>query len=90
VYRIVQESLTNVARHAAQAATVRVRVAQSPADVTVSVTDDAPPAARAGRAPRSGGFGLIGMRERVEALGGELRAGPRAPHGWSVEARLPR
>ncbi|WP_426512034.1 sensor histidine kinase [Dactylosporangium sp. McL0621] len=90
VYRVVQESLTNVARHAAQAATVRVRVAQSPAGVTVSVTDDAPPPARAGLAPRPGGFGLIGMRERVEALGGELRAGPRAPHGWSVEARLPR
>ncbi|WP_433607591.1 sensor histidine kinase [Dactylosporangium sp. CA-139114] len=90
VYRIVQESLTNVARHAAQAATVDVSVVQSPAGVTVSVTDDAPPPARTGRGPRAGGFGLIGMRERVEALGGSFEAGPRSPHGWAVTAQLPR
>ncbi|MER7282875.1 sensor histidine kinase [Dactylosporangium sp. NPDC000244] len=89
VYRIVQESLTNVARHAAQAATVDVSVVQSPAGVTVSVTDDAPPPARAGLGPRAGGFGLIGMRERVEALGGSLEAGPRSPLGWAVTASLP-
>jgi signal transduction histidine kinase len=87
VYRIVQESLTNVSRHAAQAGTVSVSVSQSPADVTVSVTDDAPAHARRRRVD---GFGLIGMRERVEALGGELHAGPQDPHGWTVVARLPR
>ncbi|GAA3287940.1 histidine kinase [Dactylosporangium vinaceum] len=86
VYRIVQESLTNIARHAERAGTVSVRVTESPADVTVAVTDDA----RAARPVKPGGFGLIGMRERVEALGGQLQAGPREPHGWAVVARLPR
>ncbi|MGI5239415.1 sensor histidine kinase [Dactylosporangium sp. CA-139066] len=85
VYRIVQESLTNVARHAAQASTVGVRIARDGDEVTVEVADDgaAPP-------PGDKGFGLIGMRERVEALGGSLAAGPVAPRGWSVRARLPR
>ncbi|MFI5912372.1 sensor histidine kinase [Dactylosporangium sp. NPDC051541] len=86
VYRIVQESLTNVARHAPQAGTVSVRVTQSAADVTVAVTDDARPPRHAS----PGGFGLIGMRERVEALGGHLHAGPHTPHGWTVVARLPK
>jgi signal transduction histidine kinase len=90
VYRVVQESLTNVTRHAAQAATVSVRVTQSPAGVTVAVTDDAPSPRPPRLGARAGGFGLVGMRERVEALGGQLQAGPREPHGWAVVARLPR
>jgi signal transduction histidine kinase len=88
VYRIVQEALTNVARHAPGARSVAVTVTQDPQQVTVEVTDDAPPVAtRPARVP--GGYGLIGMRERVEALGGRLHAGPLASTGWAVRASLP-
>ncbi len=87
VYRIVQEALTNVARHAAQAGSVLVRLAHDERGVTVSVTDDA--AAGAPVLPHQGGYGLTGMRERVEALGGTLHAGPGGPAGWSVRATLP-
>ncbi|TDV46852.1 signal transduction histidine kinase [Actinophytocola oryzae] len=84
VYRIVQESLTNVARHAPRARSVTVDVTQDGQAVTVDVVDDGPP----GR-PHRGGYGLVGMRERVEALGGALVAGPRPGHGWAVRATLP-
>ena len=84
VYRIVQESLTNVARHAPRASSVEVSVGQDRSAITVEVVDDGPPV----RAHR-GGYGLVGMRERVEALGGSLFAGPRAGPGWAVRARLP-
>ncbi|MET3430201.1 signal transduction histidine kinase [Actinoplanes tereljensis] len=86
VYRIVRESLTNVARHAPHAGDVRVVVGEGPDGVTVEVADDA----AHGPAPESrGGYGLVGMRERVESLGGTLHAGPRAEAGWSVRATLP-
>ncbi|MFF7247580.1 sensor histidine kinase [Embleya sp. NPDC008237] len=87
IHRIVQEALTNVARHAAYARTAIVDIVEGPETVTVTVTDDAPP----GRTPRKhhGGYGLIGMRERVEALGGHLSAGPGPDTGWSVRAALP-
>ncbi|CAL9468539.1 hypothetical protein SUDANB121_02798 [Nocardiopsis dassonvillei] len=86
VHRIVQESLTNVARHAAHAETVTVSVARGGEDLTVEVADDAPasPPRR-----RRGGYGLTGMHERVRALGGTLEAGPRDGGGWSVSAVLP-
>ena len=84
VYRIVQESLTNVARHAPRAHAVTVEVGQDRRAVTVEVADDGPPV----RVHR-GGFGLVGMRERVEALGGTLSAGPRPGQGWTVRATLP-
>ncbi|MCC9312406.1 histidine kinase [Kitasatospora sp. RB6PN24] len=87
VHRIVQESLTNIARHAAHARSATVDVAQGPDGVTVTVTDDAPAGHSRHRQP--GGFGLIGMAERVEALGGRLTAGPRPGGGWSVLASLP-
>ncbi|MFI5956284.1 sensor histidine kinase [Cryptosporangium sp. NPDC051539] len=86
VYRVVQEALTNVSRHAPSAGSVSVIVAEARDGLTVEVTDDAPPPGRAGRS----GYGLIGMRERVESLGGTLRAGPRDGRGWSVRAELPR
>ncbi|KKK05904.1 sensor histidine kinase [Micromonospora sp. HK10] len=85
-YRVVREALTNVARHATGARSVAVTVATAPGSVTVEVVDDGPPA-RA-RHPRRG-YGLVGMRERVEALGGTLTAGPRPGGGWSVSAVLP-
>ncbi|MFD0905341.1 sensor histidine kinase [Actinomadura sediminis] len=87
VYRVVQESLTNVLRHAPRARSVTVTVEQDARDVTVEVADDAP--APAARPHQRGGHGLIGMRERVETLGGSLRAGPRPDGGWSVRATLP-
>ncbi|MGV9771751.1 sensor histidine kinase [Streptosporangium sp. NPDC003464] len=87
VYRVVQESLTNVSRHAPHARSVTVSVDQDRDTVTVEVVDDAPPTL-ARHHPR-GGYGLAGMRERLEALGGTLRAGPRPGAGWSVLATLP-
>ncbi|GAA1597130.1 MULTISPECIES: sensor histidine kinase [Kribbella] len=85
VCRVVQESLTNVARHAAHAATVTVHVTQQRRAVAVEVADDAEPAGRHQRA----GYGLIGLRERVEALGGTLEAGPGKATGWAVSASVP-
>ncbi|NGO12071.1 sensor histidine kinase [Streptomyces sp. HC44] len=84
-YRIVQESLTNVTRHA-RATTVTVRVDRGPADVTVEITDDGQGPAPAGGMP---GSGISGMRERARALGGELTAGPAPGRGFTVRARLP-
>ena len=82
-YRIVQESLTNVARHAdATAATVRVEHGRG--ELVVEVTDDG-----RGRGDGRSGHGIDGMRERAAALGGELEAGPRAQGGFRVRARLP-
>ncbi|HEY3504161.1 MAG TPA: histidine kinase [Actinocatenispora sp.] len=86
VYRIVQEALTNVARHAPGATAVSVAVTRDRRGVTVEVSDDAP-AARTRR--HAGGYGLVGMRERVEALGGTLRAGPLPGAGWAVVATVP-
>ena len=85
VYRVVQEALTNVARHAAGARSVIVTVSGDPRQITVEVADDAPTA----RHRPGGGYGLVGMRERVEALGGKLRAGPLPGAGWAVRAWLP-
>ena len=87
VCRVVQEALTNVARHAAGAREVTVALAHDRRAIRVEVTDDAPPGAP--RFPHSGGYGLVGMRERVEALGGTLSAGPGPDAGWSVLATLP-
>ncbi|WP_433537228.1 sensor histidine kinase [Micromonospora sp. CA-249363] len=84
VYRIVQEAVTNVVKHAAPAA-CRATVTVLSTEVRVEVTDD-------GRRPVSTdghGHGLIGMRERVALHGGEFRAGPRSDGGFAVAARLP-
>jgi signal transduction histidine kinase len=86
LYRIVQEALTNVARHAPGARSVTVVIGRGREAATVEITDDAPrPPARCHR----GGYGLLGMRERVEALGGTLHAGACEDAGWSVRATLP-
>ncbi|RSM36190.1 sensor histidine kinase [Amycolatopsis balhimycina DSM 5908] len=88
VYRIVQEALTNVLRHAPHARSVDVTVGRDTEGVTVEVVDDAPPGSA--RPHHRGGYGLIGMRERVETLGGSLSAGPRpSGAGWSVRTTLP-
>nr|WP_276498531.1 histidine kinase [Agromyces luteolus] len=83
VYRVVQESLTNVRRHA-RAASASVAIERSADRVDVTVTDDG---AAAG-ADRAAGHGLLGMRERVTLYGGTLEAGP-GPSGWRVHASLP-
>jgi signal transduction histidine kinase len=84
-YRIVQEALTNVLRHAnARAVSVVVRADDDM--LTIAVADDGAGTDR----PTSGaGAGVRGMRERAEALGGTLHAGPDADGGWRVEATLP-
>ena len=84
-FRIVQESLTNVTRHAA-AATASVRVEYRPDAVFVQVDDDGT-ATR--QSPPTPGVGLLGMRERVTALGGRLRAEARSEGGFTVQAELP-
>ncbi|MGW4527360.1 sensor histidine kinase [Amycolatopsis sp. NPDC004378] len=84
-YRIVQESLTNVTRHAA-AATASVRIVYRPGTLAIRVDDDGQ--ATVDTAPEPG-VGLLGMRERVSALGGRLRAAPRREGGFSVQAELP-
>ncbi len=85
VYRIVQEALTNITRHAGPArATVSLRYGAGA--LTVQIDDD-------GKAPQAkpaaSGLGLIGMRERVSALGGRLEAGPQPGGGFRVRAELP-
>ncbi|GLX02027.1 histidine kinase [Microtetraspora sp. NBRC 16547] len=84
-YRIVQESLTNVARHAA-AATASVRIDYRPDALAIRVDDDGKAAPSTAPMP---GIGLLGMRERVTALGGHLRAEPRDEGGFTVQAELP-
>ena len=82
-HRIVQESITNVLRHA-QATRATVAVGHQPGVLTIRVSDDGRGGADAG-----GGFGIRGMRERVSLLGGALSAGPGANGGFVVEAMLP-
>ncbi|MFH8567209.1 sensor histidine kinase [Streptomyces sp. NPDC017993] len=97
-YRVVLESLTNIRRHAPRAGRVQVFAGRT-ADraVEVSVADHAGPEAPAETLPRSlagqggrshGGTGLVGLTERVSALGGTLEAGP-SEHGWRVRCLLP-
>ena len=88
-YRIVQEALTNVVRHA-RAATARIAIRYRRADVVIEIEDDGRGVdTDAGAAAGGGGNGLLGMRERVGALGGDLEAGPLAGGGFRVRARLP-
>ncbi|MFD5859980.1 sensor histidine kinase [Streptomyces chartreusis] len=85
MYRIVQEALTNAARHAGPAK-VSVQLTYGEGDLTIGVEDDG--TADPSRPPTAG-IGLTGMRERVTALGGTLEAAPRAEGGFAVRARLP-
>jgi signal transduction histidine kinase len=84
-YRIVQEALTNITRHAGRAA-ASIRLDYRSHALTVQIDDDGngPP-----KQPASGGFGLTGMRERVTSLGGRMRTGPGTGGGFTVWAELP-
>ena len=83
IYRIVQEALTNVRRHAGRAP-ARVSLRREEGEVVVEVVNEP---GRAG-ALRPGGAGLEGMRERVALYGGDVEAGPAPGGGWLVRARL--
>jgi len=84
-YRIVQEALTNVTRHAGQAAAT-VLICYGSDELTVQVDDDGQATLDASPAP---GLGLTGMQERVSALGGRLQAGARPEGGFTIRAWLP-
>jgi signal transduction histidine kinase len=83
-YRIVQEALTNVLRHA-NASSAHVAVRTTPKSLDIEITDDG----RSDDLEVSPGLGLRGMAERATALGGRIDAGPRATGGWRVHAVLP-
>ena len=87
-YRLVQESLANASRHAPGAPCVVMLDGRDPAAVVVSVRNDA--AATPPELDVSGGFGLVGMRERAALTGAELSYGPTVDGGWDVTRRLPR
>ena len=92
-YRIIQEALTNVVRHAGTGATCVVSVGYTDADLVIRVTDDGglPVALRLGQrgATAGTGHGIIGMRERVHLCGGTFSAGPLPDGGFQVTAALP-
>jgi signal transduction histidine kinase len=88
IYRIVQESLTNVVRHA-RATAATVELGERDGSFVVVVTDNGTGTASASE-PGTGGRGLLGMHERAELLGGTLTAGPRPGGGFSVAATLPK
>jgi signal transduction histidine kinase len=84
-HRVVQESLTNVLKHAIEPSAVEVLVRWAEQDLVLQVSDD-------GRSPvgtGQPGHGLVGMRERLAIFGGELSAGPSTSGGWRVRAALP-
>ncbi|MEJ8641047.1 histidine kinase [Streptomyces sp. MS1.HAVA.3] len=85
LYRIVQESLTNIARHA-DATTASVHIDYRPDAVALQIDDNGKATPDTTPVP---GIGLLGMRERVTALGGRLRAAPRGEGGFTVQAELP-
>jgi len=101
-FRVVQEALTNVMKHAGPVRTT-VRLQYRPRDLLITVSDDGPPpdsapaaagpgtaeGAGPGSGSVSGGRGLIGLRERIAVYGGELDAGPRPGGGWRLTARVP-
>ncbi|BDM67837.1 two-component sensor histidine kinase [Streptomyces nigrescens] len=104
-YRVVQEALTNVHKHAGEGARATIRIAYHASALTVTVLDDGagqagvprqradrsgpPPGGTDGPEENGGGHGLIGMRERVYALGGTIVTGPRAAGGFQVRVTLP-
>ncbi|WDZ84670.1 sensor histidine kinase [Micromonospora cathayae] len=87
-YRVVMEALTNVRQHATGATRVGVWVTRTPDWLLVRVTDDGR-GQHGGRSRQRPGFGLVGLTERVGALGGRLTAGPGVDGGWVLDMALP-
>jgi signal transduction histidine kinase len=87
IFRLAQESVTNARRHARHATRIAVSVAADETSVRLTVTDDGDTSAV--RPHASSGFGLVGMAERADLLGGTCEAGPAAGRGWTVRAVLP-
>jgi signal transduction histidine kinase len=88
-YRVVMEALTNVRQHASRATTVDVWVRRAPDWLLVRVVNDGP-APQRGTLPRErAGYGLLGLTERVGAIGGRLKAGPGIQGGWILDAAFP-
>ena len=87
VLRLVQESLTNTQKHASAVSSVDVALSSSDGVLRLAVLDDG--VASGVPVGGSGGYGIVGMRERVELLGGTFSAGRREPTGWTVRAELP-
>ncbi|WP_328889407.1 sensor histidine kinase [Streptomyces sp. NBC_00316] len=88
-YRVIQEALTNVQKHAGPGAKAEVSVIRVGATAEVTVLDNGTGRTEGAGADGGGGHGLLGMRERVTALGGTLTAGPRYGGGFRVHAILP-
>ncbi|MFD4869002.1 sensor histidine kinase [Streptomyces sp. NPDC058412] len=88
-HRIVLEALTNIGKHAATATAVRVGLRIVPAGLELRIANDGGHPATLSENARGGGYGLAGMAERAEALGGSLTAGPTPEGGWLVTATLP-
>jgi signal transduction histidine kinase len=86
LHRIAREAVTNARRHARGATRIDLVISRDGGEVRISVTDDGAPVAATGAGQ---GFGLVGIAERVDALGGRFRAGPVASGGWELVARLP-
>jgi len=87
LYRVIQEALTNAVRYAGDSV-IDVQLINTPETITLFVDDEGPGAAAVGRP--GGGHGLVGMAERLAAVGGSLNAGPRQPGpGWRVQASIP-
>lgn len=87
VLRLVQESLTNTVKHASGVSSVDVALSSLDGVLFLTVTDDG--VASGVPVGGSGGYGLVGMRERAELLGGRFSAGRREPTGWTVRVELP-
>ena len=85
-FRVLQEAVTNVLKHAGPTATAEVRVTYTPEAIELTVRDDGMGALSS---PDGHGSGLPGMRERVTAMGGEFHAGARPGGGYEVRVRLP-
>jgi signal transduction histidine kinase len=95
VYRLVQEALTNTLKHGGAGARAAVRLRFQPGELLVDIDDDGagtPSGTKTSSASAAvnatAGSGLVGMRERARAYGGDVQAGPRQPGGWRVSARL--
>lgn len=89
VYRIAQEAVTNARRHARNATRVSVSIGIDANWLTMRACDDGDRPSGSSGAAGSGGFGLVGMAERTELLGGTFAAGPAPGRGWVVDVRLP-